>query len=146
MNPGDYEPQREAPRPPPMIPPMSPLFPPATVPMPAQYPPYQPPPQQIIVVPPQQQQSSTLATLSLIFAILGLVGSCCTFGVPSAAAVILGHFGLNETKDGKKSGHGMAVAGLVLGYIVVIPAIALSIMMVFGGLMESINPSPTPTP
>jgi hypothetical protein len=141
--PGDYEPQREAPHPPPYIPPNQPVSPyPPTAPIP--YQPY--PPQQIIVVPQQQTPSSTLAVLSLIFGILGLISACCAFGIPSAAAVILGHFALHETKDGKKSGNGMATAGLVIGYIVVIPAIVLSIMMVFGGLIDSLTPTPAATP
>jgi len=140
--PGDYEPQREPPQPPPFIPPNQPVSPyPPTAPIPYQY-----PPQQIVVVPQQQTPSSTLATLSLIFSILGLITACCSFGLPSAAAVILGHFAMHETKDGKKSGNGMATAGLVIGYIVVIPAVVLSIFAVFGGLMDSLNPSPTPTP
>jgi hypothetical protein len=129
--PGSSEPWREPPGQPP------------PAPLPAQYAPQQP---QIIVVPQQQTPSSTLATLSLIFGILGLVTACCSFGLPSAAAVVLGHFALHETKDGKKGGNGMAVAGLVIGYIVVIPAVILSIMAVFGGLLNDVNPSPTPTP
>ena len=70
---------------------------------------------------------------SLIFGIIGLVTICCTFGIPALAAVLLGHAARRETKGGAKSGDGMAMAGLILGYILVGPAILLSIQALIGG-------------
>jgi uncharacterized protein DUF4190 len=73
--------------------------------------PYQPP----IIVNIQPQPTSGFAVAAMVLGILGLVSSCCSFGVFSVLAVIFGHLGLNETKNGGKSGQGMAVAGLVMG-------------------------------
>jgi hypothetical protein len=76
--------------------------------------------------------TSGFATASLVFSLIGLFTACCTFGVFSAAAVVCGHFGLHDTRAGAKGGRGQAVAGLILGYLVVAPAVALSIAFVAG--------------
>ena len=44
--------------------------------------------------------------------------------VPGLAAVILGHFGMHETRRGKARGHGLATAGMVAGWAI-IAAVAL---------------------
>lgn len=110
-------------------------------PPPYSYPPAYPtnpgyPYQQVPMVVP----TSGWATSSLVFAVLGLVTGCCTFGVFSAAAVLCGHIALRETKSGQRSGHGMAVGGLIMGYLIVGPALAISIMAVFGSGPEAIQP------
>lgn len=86
--------------------------------------------------------TSGWATASLVFAILGLVTGCCTFGIFSIAAVLCGHIALTETKTGYRSGHGLAMAGLIMGYLIVVPAVVLSIMAVFGSGVEAIQGSP----
>lgn len=76
---------------------------------------------------PTPQRSNGLAVASLICGIAGLV--IIPF-LASVAAVITGHLGLNQTKrDSTLGGRGMAIAGLVLGYI----GIAFSILL--GALM-----------
>jgi len=107
-----------------------PGLPPASA-APASPPPIAPQQQPIYVV---KQASSSLATISLVLSIIGLLTTCCSFGVLSIAAVITGHVALRETGDGGKEGHGQAVAGLVLGYIGIVPAIFFSVSMVLGGL------------
>lgn len=102
--------------------------------LPASAPPYIPYPasysyQQVVV--PVIAPTSGWATASLVFAILGMITACCTFGVFSAAAVMCGHVALGETRSGQRSGRGMAVAGLIMGYLVIGPAIALSIIAMF---------------
>ncbi|WP_130335515.1 DUF4190 domain-containing protein [Micromonospora kangleipakensis] len=57
-------------------------------------------------------------------------------------AVILGHIALRETRDGARSGHGMAVAGLVLGYVFVAPMIAFTVMVFFGSVVGAATPTP----
>ncbi|MFG1833882.1 DUF4190 domain-containing protein [Micromonospora chersina] len=89
-------------------------------------------PQHVVVAVNTDKQTSTFAVLSLVFSLLGVVGACCTFGVFSLVAVTLGHLALPETTKGGKSGHGMAITGLVLGYLMLIPAIFFSISMVLG--------------
>jgi hypothetical protein len=100
---------------------------------PEPYPPGPPPPQQVFVVntPPP---NSVYAIVGLVMSILGLVTGCCTFGVFSAVAIICGHAGLIETRNNAKSGHGMAVAALVMGYLGIVPAVFLSIAWVTGSL------------
>ena len=71
--------------------------------------------------------SSGAATASLIFGIVGIVGGWCLLGLPCLLAVIFGHIGLAATRDNRMQGRGLAVAGLVLGYICVIPAILLTV-------------------
>jgi hypothetical protein len=65
------------------------------------------PPQQFPVARP----ASGLAVAALVLGILWL------WGVGSLLAVIFGHVALAETRDGRKGGQGLAVAGLVLGWI-----------------------------
>jgi hypothetical protein len=81
---------------------------------------------------------SGLAVASVLLAVLGIVSGFCTFGIPALLAVILGHVAIGDTRDGSRSGHGVAVAGMVLGYIVVVPALAFSLWVLFGGGMTAL--------
>ncbi|MEV0968525.1 DUF4190 domain-containing protein [Microtetraspora glauca] len=97
-----------------------------------QYPPYGAQPIYI-----QAPPTSGYATASLVFGILGVVGGWCAFGIPCVLAVLFGHIALVETKSGRKGGRGMAIAGLILGYVVVIPAVALAVMMFGGSILDA---------
>lgn len=58
-----------------------------------------------------------MAVASLVLGILSMLGAM-TFLLPPVLAVIFGHLALGETKrDPALEGRGMAVAGLVMGYI-----------------------------
>lgn len=62
----------------------------------------------------QPQPSQTLAIVALV---CGLAG----FGIgfpASIVAIVFGHLALGRIRRGEETGHGMAVTGLVLGYIV----------------------------
>jgi Domain of unknown function (DUF4190) len=120
------------------------------------YPPQSPPPYgpygPYLVAAPQPP-SSGMAVASMVLGIVGLLSSCCALGIPSLLAVIFGHVAIRETKSGVKSGHGMAVAGLVLGYVFFLPAVILSIWVLFGAGMSTlpflpaiVELTPTPTP
>jgi uncharacterized protein DUF4190 len=97
---------------------------------------------QVVVV--QTPPSSGYAVTALVLGILGLVSGCCTFGIFSSLAVVFGHAGLVDTRDGRKSGRGMAQAGLVMGYVVAAPAIALSVMVVFGSGIGALTGGTSP--
>ncbi|MFI7575873.1 DUF4190 domain-containing protein [Micromonospora sp. NPDC049497] len=84
--------------------------------------------------------TSGLATASLVLGIFGVLGGWCLFGLPCVLAVILGHVAMRETRDGTRSGHGMAVAGLVLGYVFVGPMIGFTFLMFFGGVLGAAAP------
>jgi Domain of unknown function (DUF4190) len=89
--------------------------------VPAQnYPPYaqQYPPQQVPVARP----TSGLAVAALVLGILWL------WGIGSLLAVIFGHLAMSETRDGRKGGQGLAVAGLVLGWI----GVAVLLLVIVG--------------
>jgi hypothetical protein len=61
----------------------------------------------------QNERTSGLAMASLIVGIVSIL----TCGILSIPAVILGHLGLSATKKPDVQGRGLAVAGLVLGYV-----------------------------
>ena len=81
-------------------------------------------------------ESNTLAIISLVSGILGW--SLLPF-LGSIAAVICGHLARAEIRrqPGRYSGDGMAVAGLVLGWLSILMWIALAsaFVMFFGGLL-----------
>lgn len=110
--------------------------------------PYSPPPGAYLpphVVVTQARPTSGTATASMVLGIIGVLGGWCLFGIPCILAVILGHIALPATKDGTVGGRGMAVTGLILGYLFVIPMIIFTVM-VFGGMLAASTPTPTPTP
>ncbi|MEH0934260.1 DUF4190 domain-containing protein [Micromonospora psammae] len=130
-------------------PPAAPHLPAAPYPQAAPYPPARPYPPAVSYPPPlliAAQPSSGTATAAMVLGIVGVFGGWCVFGLPCVLAVILGHVGLHDTRNGLKSGRGMAVAGLVLGYVFVAPMIALTVMVFFGGLIGAATPTTTPTP
>ncbi|MEH0844954.1 DUF4190 domain-containing protein [Micromonospora sp. CPCC 205711] len=96
-----------------------------------------PPPVVITAAP-----TSGTATAAMVLGIIGVLGGWCVFGLPCILAVILGHVGLHETREGRKAGRGMAVAGLVLGYVFVVPMITLTVMMFFGSVLGASTPTP----
>ena len=75
--------------------------------------------------------TSGLAIASLICGIMGLV--TCLF-VPGIPAVICGHLALKRIADTSSpvQGHGLAVAGLITGYISVLFIVGFVLLMVLG--------------
>lgn len=100
---------------------------------------YPPPPQQPVYV---VRPTSTWAVVSLVVGILGAVGGWCLFAIPCIVAVLAGHFALGETKDGTIGGRGMAVAGLILGYVFGVPWGIFATMAVTGGAISGIGAMP----
>lgn len=84
--------------------------------------------------PPQPLPTSGLAVAATVCGIIGLVGGWCLFGIPCILAVILGHMANKEIRTGRVGGQGLATAGLVMGYIIVAPAIVVTILMIGGGI------------
>ena len=74
-----------------------------------------------------------LAIWSLVLSLVGLLGFCCGGPVLVIAAVICGHHGLSKINANPAlQGRGLAMAGLILGYLSVI-SWALYLIF-FGGL------------
>ncbi|TQS29116.1 DUF4190 domain-containing protein [Microbispora sp. KK1-11] len=82
----------------------------------------------------QTPPTSGVATASMVLGIIGVLIGWCTFGLPCFIAIATGHQALKETKNGQKGGHGMAVAGLILGYLMGIPAAIFDIAFLMGGI------------
>jgi hypothetical protein len=68
-------------------------------------------------------KTNVLAIVSLVASILGL----------GLVGVITGHIGLNQIKTTGEQGRGLAIAGLIIGYISI--AAALLWFFAFGGLL-----------
>ena len=81
------------------------------------------------------RQSSTLALVSLIAGILGW--TLAPF-IGSLVAVITGHMARKEIRlaPDRLEGDGLAVAGLVLGYLAIAMAVlaVIAVILFFGGL------------
>ena len=101
-----YEPNQNVPQYPPSYPPP----PPSYAPPPPPYQQYAPPPQGYgYMAPPMPPATSGWAIASLICAIIGA----------SILAIIFGYIGRNEIKNsgGRITGDGLALAGLIIGWI-----------------------------
>ena len=86
-------------------------------------------------IPPPVQRSGA-ATWSLVLGILGLL---CPTLIPAIVAVVLGHKALGQIRrsDGSLGGGGLAIGGLVTGYI----GILLGIFCVLGMMAALILPA-----
>lgn len=76
---------------------------------------------------------------AMVLGIIGVVFGCYTFAIPNGLAIILGHHAYKETKDGRIAGKGMAVAGLVLGYVMFAPVVAVILAGGMGSLMDALK-------
>ncbi|XVV10515.1 DUF4190 domain-containing protein [Actinoplanes sp. CA-131856] len=79
--------------------------------------------------------TSGYAVASMVLGIVGILGGWCTFAVPCILAVVLGHAALNEMKRVRKEGRGIAIAGLVLGYVCLAPAILVFFWVFLAGTL-----------
>lgn len=100
--------------------------------------PYAPP--QVLTGSFPMPATSGLATGALVMGILGLIGGllCFVGWVLSIGGVICGHLALKEINrsDGRLGGRGMAIAGLVTGYLGV-AILAVSVMIVVFAVIGS---------
>jgi len=85
-----------------------------------------------IVVP--QNRTEPLAVVSLILSVTGLLGFCCGFLLFAAiAGIVCGHLALSRIKkDPTQQGHGLAMAGTIIGYVALVGWLAWVVL--FGGL------------
>jgi hypothetical protein len=74
-----------------------------------------------------------LAIWSLVLSLVGLLGFCCGGPVLGIAGVICGHLGLSKINANPQlQGRGLAMAGLIIGYLAVV-SWALYLIF-FGGI------------
>lgn len=117
-------------------------------PQPQYQPPMSPQPMGFVGLVPQRP-SSTMAVWALVLGLVGLFAGWCMLGIPCLAAVVTGHLALTDTKNDAKTGRGMAIAGLALGYVALAPAIILFFWLVLGagaGILGGATAPVTPTP
>ncbi|GAB1691325.1 DUF4190 domain-containing protein [Krasilnikovia sp. M28-CT-15] len=84
----------------------------------------------------QGSSTSGAATAAMVLGVLGALGGWFLLGLPCLAAIVLGHQGMSATRDGMRGGHPMAVTGLVLGYLFVVP---WSMVFPLGGVGAVLN-------
>lgn len=97
---------------------------------------YGPPPQRVV-------PTSGMAVASLILGLLGLSGVCCwPLVILSVIGVLCGHLALGETRSGVKAGNGLAVAGLIVSYLTVLPTVVLIIMAAMGAGISAFEGTP----
>lgn len=90
-----------------------------------------------VVLPPV----SGAAAAALTFGIVGAVAGLCMLGVPCLAAVLCGHLAMSDIRRKGTAGRGMAVAGLVLGYLFAVPWLTVVVLVGLG-----LVPLPTSIP
>jgi hypothetical protein len=74
-----------------------------------------------------------LAIWSFVLSLVGLLGFCCGGPMLGIAAVVCGHLGLSKINANPQlQGRGLAVAGLVIGYLAIVSWVLYLIF--FGGL------------
>lgn len=79
-------------------------------------------------------QRNTLALVSLILGIAGFVTS-----ISSIAAIVTGHIALSQIKKRGEEGRGMALTGLILGYVVLVLSIIaiIAAVVLFGAIASN---------
>ena len=65
--------------------------------------------------PPPAPKPQTNAILALVLSIVGFA----TCGVTAIVGVIFGHIAMGRIKRGEEDGRGMALAGVIIGYVVI---------------------------
>lgn len=93
-------------------------------------------------MPMQVAQPNGLALTSMIAGILALVLPCAGL-IAAVVAVVTGHMGLSRAKalPPQLARHGMAVAGLVMGYISLAGYVGFFILLIIGALASPPTPS-----
>ncbi|GAA3630237.1 uncharacterized protein DUF4190 [Lentzea atacamensis] len=65
--------------------------------------------------PPPPPKQQTNAILALVLSCVGFV----TCGVTAIVGVIFGHIAMGKIRRGEEDGRGLALAGLIVGYVVI---------------------------
>jgi len=95
-------------------------------------------------------KTNVLSIISLIVGIISLLGACVAFFIPVAgpicdgllaiAAVVTGFIGMSQVGKTGENGKGMAIAGLITGFLALLAACLLGIGTAFlGSLMPNIG-------
>lgn len=88
---------------------------------------------------PVAPPTNGMATASLVCGLIGFF-AC---GVTSILAIIFGHVSLSQIKRTGEGGHGMAVTGLILGYLVSAGWVIFWVLYILGVAMFAASGSST---
>jgi Na+/proline symporter len=69
---------------------------------------------------PMKQGKSGLAVASLVCSLVGLIPCFWLIQIPALLGAIFGIIGLKQTKSGERGGRGLAMAGMIIGIILVV--------------------------
>ncbi|PEG39592.1 hypothetical protein CRI77_15430 [Mycolicibacterium duvalii] len=78
--------------------------------------------------PPPPEGTNPLAIGSLVASIVGV---CC--GIGSIIGIVLGIVALNQIKQTRQAGHGIAVAGIAVGAVTLVLSVVVSLSMLAAG-------------
>ena len=70
----------------------------------------------------------TMAIASLVASIIGI---CC--GLGSVVGIVLGVIALNQVKETRQSGHGLAVAGIAVGVVTLVISVVWTLLVMAAG-------------
>lgn len=98
--------------------------------------------------PDLQAGANGMAIASLVLGIIAMVTWCvwCIGFVPAVLAIVFGHLARGQIRQGRGQGDGMALAGLIMGYIAGSLVLALILFGVFGAFMGSTTKFTAPAP
>jgi Domain of unknown function (DUF4190) len=84
---------------------------------------------------PAAAKTNTLAIVSLVASLAGLV----LWGIGFLAGIICGHIALSQIKKTGEEGRGLAIAGLIIGYVGILLSIIAGIVVavIFAGIAAS---------
>ena len=73
---------------------------------------------------PTGAKTNTLAIVSLVASLIGLVS-----GIGFLVGIICGHISLGQIKKTGEQGRGLAIAGLIIGYVGIVLSIIITIVV-----------------
>ena len=73
---------------------------------------------------PTGGKTNTLAIVSLVASLIGLVS-----GIGFIVGIICGHISLSQIKKTGEQGRGLAIAGLIIGYVGIVLSIIITIVV-----------------
>ncbi|MFS8101329.1 DUF4190 domain-containing protein [Lentzea alba] len=76
---------------------------------------------------PPQPKPQQNAILALVLSCVGFV----TCGITAIVGVIFGHIAMGKIKRGEEDGRGLALAGLIVGYVVIVGWVLYFVFIVF---------------
>jgi uncharacterized membrane protein len=73
---------------------------------------------------PMKQGNSGMAVASLVCSLVGVIPCFWVFQIMGLLGTIFGFIGLKQTKNGARGGRGLAMAGTIIGIVLVLACIA----------------------